>query len=157
STNRRRPYAIIAGLVVSFTTFTLAGGALLSALGLPDDLLRNIAIAALLVLAATLIFPRIGWLLERPLLFLTRRRPDTDSNGLVLGLSLGLVFVPCAGPVLAAVTAIAATGTVGVRAVFVTGAYALGAGLPMLAIALGGQRLATGLRVLRTHAATTRR
>src|SRR5262249_2916075 len=37
STDRRRPYAIITGLVVSFTTFTLAGAALLSALGLPED------------------------------------------------------------------------------------------------------------------------
>jgi cytochrome c biogenesis protein CcdA/thiol-disulfide isomerase/thioredoxin len=157
STSRVRPYAIVAGLVVSFTTFTLAGGALLSALGLPADLLRNVAIAALLVLAATLIWPRLGWLVERPFLFLTRRRPDSDSNGLVLGMSLGLVFVPCAGPVLAAVTALAATGMVGLRVVLVTGAYALGAGLPMLAIAFGGQRLASGLRLLRVHAAATRR
>src|SRR5262249_16883048 len=157
STSRIRPYAIVAGLVVSFTTFTLAGGALLSALGLPADLLRNIAIAALLVLAATLIWPQLGWLVERPLLFLTRRRPAADSNGLVLGLSLGLTFVPCAGPVLAAVTALAATGMVGLRVVLVTGAYALGAGLPMLAIAIGGQHLASGLRLLRAHAAATRR
>ncbi|TML44969.1 MAG: cytochrome c biogenesis protein DipZ, partial [Actinobacteria bacterium] len=157
SANRLRPYAIVAGLVVSFTTFTLAGAALLSALGLPEDLLRDIAIAALLVLAATLVWPRLAWLLERPFLFLTRRRPSADSNGLLLGVSLGLVFVPCAGPVLAAVTALAATGTVGTRVILVTGAYALGAGLPMLAIAIGGQRLTSGLRILRTHALTTRR
>ncbi|TML24246.1 MAG: hypothetical protein E6G28_01210 [Actinobacteria bacterium] len=36
SANRLRPYAIVAGLVVSFTTFTLAGAALLSTLGLPE-------------------------------------------------------------------------------------------------------------------------
>jgi cytochrome c biogenesis protein CcdA/thiol-disulfide isomerase/thioredoxin len=157
SSNRTRPFAIVAGLVISFTTFTLAGAALLSALGLPEDLLRNIAITALFVLAATLIWPRSGWILERPFLFLTRRAPRTDSNGLVIGLSLGLVFVPCAGPVLATVAALAATGEVGVRAVLVTGAYALGAALPMLAIAIGGQRLTAGLRTLRTHAAATRR
>jgi cytochrome c biogenesis protein CcdA/thiol-disulfide isomerase/thioredoxin len=157
STNRFRPYAIVAGLVISFTTFTLAGAALLSALGLPEDLLRNIAIAALFVLAATLIWPRLGWILERPFLFLTRRRPAADSNGFVLGLSLGLVFVPCAGPVLAAATTLAATGEVSVRVVLVMAAYAAGVGLPMLAIAIGGQRLSTGLRLLRTHAAMTRR
>jgi cytochrome c biogenesis protein CcdA/thiol-disulfide isomerase/thioredoxin len=157
SPNRLRPYALVGGLVLSFTTFTLAGAALLSALGLPDDVLRNVAIAALLVLSATLIWPRLGWILERPFLFLTRRRPSADSNGLVLGLSLGLVFVPCAGPVLAAVTALAATGQVGVRVVLVTGVYALGAALPMLAIAVGGQRLTSGLKLVRTHAAATRR
>ena len=157
STNRARPYAIVAGLVISFTVFTLAGAALLSALGLPEDVLRDVAIAALLLLALTLLWPRLGWLLERPFLFLTRRRAGTDSNGVLLGLSLGLVFVPCAGPVLAAVTALAASGEVGVRTVLVTGMYALGAALPMLAIVIGGQRLASGLGLLRTHAETTRR
>ena len=157
SGSRARPFAILAGLVVSFTAFTLAGAALLDALGLPADLLRNLAIAALLLLAVTLVFRRVAWIVERPFAFLTRRRPAADANGFVLGVSLGLVFVPCAGPVLAAVTALAATGDVGVRTVLVTGSYAAGAALPMLAIALGGQRLTSAARVLRTHAETTRR
>ncbi len=156
STDRRRPYVIIAGLILSFTIFTLAGGALLSALGLPEDLLRDLAIAAMLVMAASLLSRRVAWLLERPLLFLTRRRPSTDGNGLVLGLSLGLVFVPCAGPILAAISVLSATGDVGLRLVLVTGAYAIGAAIPMLAIAISGQRLTTGVELLRTHAASTR-
>ena len=149
----RRPYGIIAGLVGSFTIFTVAGAALLDAVGLPDDFLRDLAIALLLLLAATLLVPWVAALLERPLLFLTRRRARADSNGLVLGASLGLVFVPCAGPVLAAVTALAATGDIGVRTFAVTFAYALGAALPMLGIAIGGQRLGA----IRRHAETTRR
>jgi cytochrome c biogenesis protein CcdA/thiol-disulfide isomerase/thioredoxin len=153
----RRPYAIIAGLVGSFTVFTVAGASLLDALGLPDDFLRDLAIALLLVLAATLLFPRIAGLLERPFLFLTRRHAGADSNGFVLGASLGLVFVPCAGPVLAAVTALSATGDIGLRAFAVTFAYALGAALPMLAIAIGSRRLTEGMGVLRRHAETTRR
>ena len=157
STDRRRPYVIIVGLVVSFTVFTLTGGALLSALGLPEDLLRDLAIAAMLVMAASLLSRRVAWLLERPLLFLTRRRPSTDGSGLVLGFSLGLVFVPCAGPVLAAVTVLAASGEIGIRIVLVTGAYAIGAAVPMLAIAIGGQRLTTGVGLLRAHAASTRK
>ena len=48
---RRRPYAIVAGLVVSFTVFTLSASALLSALGLPQDTLRDVAIALLFVVA----------------------------------------------------------------------------------------------------------
>ncbi|MGH3066452.1 MAG: cytochrome c biogenesis CcdA family protein, partial [Gaiellaceae bacterium] len=157
STDRRRPYAIVAGLVVSFTTFTLAGAALLSALGLPEDLLRNLAIALLFVLAASLVSQRVAWLLERPFLFLTRRQVGQDSNGFVVGLSIGLVFVPCAGPVLAAVTALAASGEITFRIVLVTGAYAVGAALPMLAIAIGSQRLVSGMRAVRTHATTARR
>jgi cytochrome c biogenesis protein CcdA/thiol-disulfide isomerase/thioredoxin len=157
STDRRRPYAIVAGLVVSFTAFTLAGAALLSALGLPEDLLRTIAIVALLILAASLLSQRVAWLLERPFLFLTRRRVGQDSNGFLVGLSVGLVFVPCAGPVLAAVTALAASGEVTFRIVLVTGAYAVGAAIPMLAIAIGGQRLGSGMKVVRTHAGAARK
>jgi cytochrome c biogenesis protein CcdA/thiol-disulfide isomerase/thioredoxin len=157
SANRRRPYAIVAGLIVSFTVFTLTGGALLSALGLPEDLLRDLAIVAMLVMAASLLSRRVAWLLERPLLFLTRRRPATDGSGLLLGLSLGLVFVPCAGPVLAAVTVLAASGEIGLRIILVTAAYAMGAAIPMLAIAIGGQRLTSGVGFLRTHAESTRK
>ena len=157
STDRRRPYAIVAGLVVSFTTFTLVGAALLSALGLPADLLRTIAILALLILAASLLSQRVAWILERPFLFLTRRRVNQDSNGFVVGLSVGLVFVPCAGPVLAAVTALAASGEIGFRIVLVTTAYAIGAAIPMLAIAIGGQRLGSGMKIVRSHAAAARK
>jgi cytochrome c biogenesis protein CcdA/thiol-disulfide isomerase/thioredoxin len=156
SGSRSRPFAIVAGLVLSFTVFTLAGAALLSALGLPEDLLRDVAIAMLLLLAAGLISKRAARIVERPFLFLSRRRPAADANGLLLGISLGLVFVPCAGPILAAVTVLAATGDVGARAVLVTAAYAAGAALPMLAIAIGTQRLSSGIRVLRAHAQTLR-
>jgi len=157
SADRRRPYAIVAGLVVSFTTFTLAGAALLSALGLPADVLRNIAIVALFVLAASLLSERVAWLLERPFLFLTRRRVSKDASGFVVGLSVGLVFVPCAGPVLAAVTALAASGTVTFRIVLVTAAYAIGAAVPMLGVAVGGQRLGSGIAVVRSHASAMRK
>ena len=47
----RRPYAVVAGLVASFTAFTLTAAALLSALGLPADLLRNVAIGVVLLVA----------------------------------------------------------------------------------------------------------
>jgi cytochrome c biogenesis protein CcdA len=82
---RRRPFAIVAGLVLSFTVFTLTAASLLSALGLPEDLLRDAAIALPFVVAATLVSRRIAYLVERPFLFLTRRRvgatPAASSSG----------------------------------------------------------------------------
>jgi cytochrome c biogenesis protein CcdA/thiol-disulfide isomerase/thioredoxin len=143
---RGRPFAIIAGLVFSFTLFTLTAAALLSALGLPQDLLRNIAIALLFVVAATLFWPQLGVWLERPLAFMTRRRNGHPVGGFVLGVSLGLVFVPCAGPVLATITVLSAQHRFSVDSVSLTVAYALGAAGPMLLIALGGQRAARRLR-----------
>ncbi len=142
----RRSFAIIAGLVVSFTTFTLTAGALLSALGLPQDLLRNVAIAMLFVLSATLVFPRFALLIERPFAFMSRRRFG-DRGAFLLGVSLGLVFVPCAGPVLATISVLSAQHRISLDTVLLTLSYALGAGSILLLVALGGQRVARPLRL----------
>ncbi|HET7806987.1 MAG TPA: cytochrome c biogenesis protein DipZ [Gaiellaceae bacterium] len=144
---RRRPYAIIAGLVASFATFTLVATWLLEQLHLPQDFLRNLSIALLLLVAATLVFPRVGVLVERPFAALSRRGPESDlGGGFLLGASLGLVFVPCGGPVIGAISANAARLELGPKTVAVTIAYALGAALPMLAVATLGQRATRRLR-----------
>jgi len=146
---RRKPFAIIAGLVLSFTAFTLFGVWFLRTLGLPEDLLRNVAIALLFLVAATLLFPKVEEIVQRPLLRLSRRPSGDLGGGLLLGASLGLVFVPCAGPVLAAITVVGATQDVGFRAVVLTLAYAIGAAIPMLLVAIGGR---AGMTALRPHA-----
>ena len=150
----RRPLAIVAGIVVSFTVFTLFAAWLLDLLGLPDDLLRNLAIGLLFLVALSLLVPQVAEWLARPLQFLTRRSGGDKGGGFLLGASLGLVFVPCAGPVLAAVTVIAARRDVGLDSLLLTLAYAVGAAVPMLAIAFAGQRAA---RAFRANAATVRR
>jgi cytochrome c biogenesis protein CcdA/thiol-disulfide isomerase/thioredoxin len=136
---RRRPYAIVAGLVASFTAFTLAATALLSALGLPDDLLRNIAIGVVLLVGVSLLVPPVGRLVERPFQALGRHQPGDAGGGFLLGASLGLLFTPCAGPVIAAVAVLAATSRFSVESVLVTLAYALGAGVVLLLFALAAQ------------------
>jgi cytochrome c biogenesis protein CcdA/thiol-disulfide isomerase/thioredoxin len=147
SGSRRRPYAIVAGLVASFATFTLIATWLLRSLGLPQDFLRDLSIALLFVVAASLIVPRFGVWIERPLASLSRRAPGGDlGGGFLLGASLGLVFVPCGGPVIAAVSANAARVSFGAGTVAVTVAYALGAAVPMLAVAALGQRATARIR-----------
>jgi cytochrome c biogenesis protein CcdA/thiol-disulfide isomerase/thioredoxin len=145
--SRRRPVAIIAGLVTSFAIFTLFATWILKQLGLPQDFLRNLAIALLFLLAATLVFPQLGLLLERPLYFLSRRRTRSDlGGGFLLGASLGLVFVPCAGPVLTAISVNTARVQFGWRTVLVTVFYSLGAAVPMLAVAYLGEDVTRRLR-----------
>jgi cytochrome c biogenesis protein CcdA/thiol-disulfide isomerase/thioredoxin len=137
---RRRPLAIVAGLVVSFSVFTLFAAWILDRLGLPKDLLRNIAIGLLFAIAVGLVVPQVGQLIERPFQRLARAPTGDLGGGFLLGASLGLVFVPCAGPVLAAITVQAATFHFGWRTILLTVAYALGAAVPMLVVAAGGQR-----------------
>jgi cytochrome c biogenesis protein CcdA/thiol-disulfide isomerase/thioredoxin len=146
SDTRRRPYAIVAGLVSTFTLFTLAGAWIWSELHIGARYQIRIGVAVLLVVALSLVVPRVGAWLERPLAFLTRRRSGDLGGGFVLGASLGLVFVPCAGPLLAALVVNAGTHRVGAWTVVVLLAFAVGAALPMLAIAQGSRRLSVPLR-----------
>jgi len=140
----RKPERIIAGLIASFVVFTLFASWILDKLGLPQDLLRNLAIAALFVVAATLLVPALGLLVERPFARLTRFR--AGGGGFILGVSLGLVFVPCAGPLLAAVATNAARDHFTAGTILVALAYGIGASIPMLAIALGGSELTRHVR-----------
>jgi cytochrome c biogenesis protein CcdA/thiol-disulfide isomerase/thioredoxin len=142
----RRPYAIAAGLVTTFTAFLLAGAWLWSLVGIDEKHQIQIGAALLLALAVTLIVPKVGEWVERPFLFLTRRRAGDLGGGFLLGASLGLVFIPCGGPVLATLTANVATDRVGGWIVAIAIAYAIGAALPMLLIAHGSRRFTASLR-----------
>jgi cytochrome c biogenesis protein CcdA/thiol-disulfide isomerase/thioredoxin len=150
---KRRPYAIAAGLITTFTAFLLAGAWLWGLIGISPKHQLQIGAALLLVLAVTLIVPRAGELVERPFLFATRRRVGDLGGGFFLGASLGLVFIPCGGPVLATLTANAATDRVGGWIVVIAIAYAAGAAVPLLAIARGSRGLAARFR---QHAQTVR-
>ncbi|MCB2177672.1 MAG: cytochrome c biogenesis protein DipZ [Actinomycetales bacterium] len=149
--SRRRPFVVIGGLVVSFAVFTLLGGALLSLLHLPQDLLRWVGVAILAVVGLGLLWPRLGHLLEAP--FARTRMPalNRDGNGFVLGLGLGLVFVPCAGPVLASITVLAATAQIGPGLVVLTLAYAVGVAIPLLVMASAGGAILGRVKAVREH------
>ncbi|GAB7146543.1 cytochrome c biogenesis protein DipZ [Mycobacterium riyadhense] len=145
-----RPYRVIAGLVLSFSVVTLAGTALLSLLHLRQDAIRWVALVALVAIGLGLIFPRFEQLLERPFARIPQRRVDTGGgNGFGLGLALGALYVPCAGPVLAAIVVAGATSNIGVNTVVLTCAFAVGAALPLLFFALAGQQVAARVSAFR--------
>jgi cytochrome c biogenesis protein CcdA/thiol-disulfide isomerase/thioredoxin len=153
---RYRAYAVIGGLILSFSVFTLAGIALLKALGLPLDFLRDAGLVILGAVAVGLIFPPLGHLLERPFARFGRHQPSGNSGAFVLGLGLGVLFTPCAGPILTAVTSIGSTARVGLADVVLTVVFACGAAVPLLAFALAGQRVAERVAAFRTHAQLAR-
>ena len=143
---RRRPLGVVTGLVVSFTFATVALVYVISALGLPDDLLRNLAIAVLAVAGIALIVPGLAARLEVLLSRLTRRAPgagkrDGFGSGLLLGASLGLVYAPCAGPILAGVITVSASQDFTAGRLAVALSYGLGTAVVLYALMLGGRRL----------------
>jgi cytochrome c-type biogenesis protein len=162
--NRRRPLLIVAGFVLSFSAFALALGAVSSAAQLAQETLRNVAIVLLGVSGLLRIWPR-PWdlLVERIRLAWARLRGTRadavprQSGAFVLGLSLGAVWTPCAGPVLASILALVVQAHDPARAVRLVGLYALGAALPMLALIHGGQAIVQRVRGVARHAVALQR
>src|SRR5277367_1820159 len=146
-----RPYLVIGGLVLSFSLVTLVGSALLSLLHLPQDAIRWIALAALVAIGLGLIFPRFEQLLERPFARIPQKQITTRAGGFGLGLALGVLYVPCAGPVLAAIVVAGATANIGLPVVVLTVAFALGTAVPLLFFALAGQRVTQRISAFRRH------
>jgi cytochrome c biogenesis protein CcdA/thiol-disulfide isomerase/thioredoxin len=146
SGGRRRPYAIIAGLVTCFLVSVLFAVWILDQLGLPQALLRDVSIGLLFVIAATLVVPQFGALIERPLARLSRGPSSDLGGGFLLGCALGFVFVPCGGPAIAFVTSSAASLDFGFKTVAVAVAYTIGAAIVLLAIAIGGRNVSGRVR-----------
>jgi cytochrome c biogenesis protein CcdA/thiol-disulfide isomerase/thioredoxin len=149
--DRRRPYLVIAGLIASFSFFTLASVQIIQALHLPSSTLRDIAIALIAVFGLTLLVPALTTGYER----LTARLPGVGvrlarpgvAGGLITGVGLGLVWTPCAGPILGAITSLAVTQPGSGATLTLVVVYSIGAGLPLLAIALGGRAALARLRM----------
>jgi cytochrome c biogenesis protein CcdA/thiol-disulfide isomerase/thioredoxin len=153
---RRRPYLVVAGLALSFSVFTLLGTLALSALPLPKDTIRWAGLAVLTVLGVAMMFPAVQHWLERPFAFVGRRQVGRGHGGVVLGLALGAVYVPCAGPVLAAITVAGATHSIGVGTIALTLAFAVGTAMPLLFFALAGNRAAERIRAFRDRQRSVR-
>ncbi|MFC8341724.1 cytochrome c biogenesis protein DipZ [Streptomyces rubiginosohelvolus] len=148
----RRPYAVVAGLVVSFAFFTLLGVTIISALGLPQDILRYVGLGLLVLIGLGLIFPPVERLLEKPFARLPQRQVNKEGSAFALGLGLGLLYVPCAGPVLAAITIAGARGEISSDIVVLTLSFAVGTAVPLLVFALAGRRVADRVAAFRRRA-----
>lgn len=146
---RLRPYRVIGGLVLSFSILTLIGSALLSLLHVPQDTIRWIGMAALIVIGLSLIFPQFEQLLEKPFSRIPQWNVSQGKSGFGLGLALGLLFVPCAGPVLAAIVLAGATGSIGIPTIVLTVSFAVGVAIPLLVFALAGQRVSERIGTFR--------
>jgi hypothetical protein len=125
--------------------------------GCPTTFCGRVGLLLLAVIGIGMLIPAIGHALERPFARTPIWRLRRDGNGLVLGLGLGLVFVPCAGPILAAITVLAATGQVDGQLVLLTLSFAAGVAIPLLFFALAGARLGDRIRRNRGRSQTLRK
>jgi cytochrome c biogenesis protein CcdA len=155
---RRRwePLLLVAGFVLSFGAGGVLIGALASSSGELQASIRTAAILVLLLAGVACLWSAPFDVLVARLQALWARRhssvgpapaqaPRGPWGALVIGASLGIAWTPCAGPVLAAMLALAASAQAPGQTVARFALFALGAGLPMLAVAYGGRWVASRL------------
>lgn len=153
--SKTRPLFIALGFAATFSLAGLTLSSIVQHLGISPDVIRDIAVFALGLFAVFIIWPRPFELLAAKMggaINLAGRTAQKAGSGnlggFVLGLILGIVWTPCAGPVLASILTLIAIQGSSFNAGILLIAYSLGAGLPMLFIAYGGQYLSgkiTGL------------
>ncbi len=148
---KKRPWGIITGFIASFTFFTLFLSAIVKATGISADALRTISVVIIAGFGLSLLVPKFQVTMEKLFARLTRLVPSqapsaTRSDfigGLFVGVSLGLLWTPCVGPILAAIITLAAASQVTADTILITLAYATGTAIPLLAITYGGRNLLT--------------
>ena len=151
---------MLVGMAVAFavvaTLAAVAGGWVVEA----NQYGRAIAIALLAIFGLTLVFPNFADRLMAPLVNLGAKlsnsaQRDTDTPGshvlpsFVLGIATGLLWAPCAGPVLGLILTGAALKGASVGTTLLLLAYAAGAATSLaLALAVGGRLFAAMKRSL---------
>jgi len=154
----QRALGITLGVMLSFTIFTLSVSSLISIFHINPNSLRILAVMVIALLGFIMIIPYLSVRFEVFVSKLanifgqnTKNQANEFLPGFIIGLSLGIVWSPCAGPILAAIATLAATGKVSLEVILITLSYVIGAGIPLFAFAYGGQQFITRARWLNTY------
>ena len=152
--DKARPAFITLGFVVSFAAAAVFFSVTTQVAGIDQTALRTAAAVLLATFGALMLWPHpFEWIWTRVgvRLILGDRIVMRFANGklgaLALGTALGLVWTPCAGPVLASILTLIATADSLVSGAALLLVYALGAAIPLLAIGWGGQAVTARVKV----------
>ena len=148
-----RPVFIALGFVMSFSGVAITFSAITQIFGIDQNTLRTIAVPILIGFGLLMLWPRpFEWLAAYTRGLFGRndqkagRADGGNFGGFFLGTTLGLVWTPCAGPVLGSILTVIATSPHIRWEALLLIAYAIGAAVPMLAIAYGGQFVTSRIR-----------
>ena len=158
----RKPFGVTLGILLSFGFFTLTISYIEKILPINFDLLRLFAVIVIAFFGLVLLIPQLSAIVEGYVSKLSSKtgtgKPKSGFiGGLITGLSLGIVWSPCAGPILATIATVAATTKVSGDAILVTFFYLLGVGIPLLIFSLLGRKILTGTKRLSPYTSKIQR
>jgi cytochrome c biogenesis protein CcdA/thiol-disulfide isomerase/thioredoxin len=144
---RRSGLPLLAGMAMTFALVaavaTFAGAWIVRA----NQIGRILAIVIFGVLGLSLLFPGIAEFLSRPFVRLGGRvqlqgnAEPSIGKSLLLGVSTGLLWAPCAGPILGLILTGAAVEGASAHTVFLLIAFAAGAGCSLAVALLAGNKV----------------
>ncbi len=156
--SKLRPLFIALGFSLTFSVFGLFLSYAVSRIHVNASYVHDGAAVALMLFGLLLLFQHLWERVAAPLSGaatsaqgLASRSGSGAFGGLVLGVVLGVIWTPCAGPILASILALVASQGSSAAAGKLLLAYSLGAGVPMLVIAYGGQFVTTRVRTLAAY------
>ena len=147
---KSRPIGIIIGFIFLFTLATLFSRALIQFSQISEEIIRKGSYVILFLLGIMMLstyltdkfnlltqsLTRVGDSLQ------TANNPESGLiGGIIFGCLIGVIWTPCAGPILAAVIVQVVLQKTTINSIFVVLAFTIGAGLPMLLIALLGRKI----------------
>ena len=156
---RQRPFGIIIGFVLSFSIFALISRKIVVALGIDLDVIKDISLGLLFIFGLVLLSSKLSEKFNQ----LTQGAANLGTkvassggdgllSGVVIGALIGLVWTPCAGPILASVLVQVIRQQSDLAGYLVILSFSIGAGVPMLIIALMGRKIMKRLGFLSNHA-----
>ena len=155
-THRLGPIVLVAGLICGFASIG-------SLLGIASawfvefaNLLRGVAISALIFFGLLAIFPTLSYRIFSRWQFGNSWQPVQPRlwGEFAIGTQLGLLWTPCAGPALGSILVLAAVKHDILAASILLTFYGLGAGIPLLILAYTSRYLSQSWRWLLPHTAT---
>jgi cytochrome c-type biogenesis protein len=148
--HKLRPILIVAGLAATFAAMGVLSSLFGSAIGGSMGIVEKaggivIAVLGLLLILNVNLFKHLG--------FFSQFAAGSHGRlgGFLLGATLGIVWIPCIGPMLSSVLAMVATNGKLVNGVLLLLVYALGFAVPMLAIAYASQFFRNRFRKIASH------
>jgi cytochrome c-type biogenesis protein len=153
--DRLRPLLVVFGLSITFMVMgavsSLFGAYLIGRTRYIEQAGGIIiTMMGLMVLFDVSLFKRLYRLSNIPV------RSEGRLGGLTLGMALGIVWVPCVGPMLSSILAMVATGGEFLKGVVLLGFYSLGFAIPMLFLAYSSHLLQRKLTAVARNEAAFR-